>query len=108
MAATDVVPLWTPDFTTLAAANPHDPGPLSATADHPQTFYRNFLKDVALSRTPSIITSGPSNPHDPGPSAAVTDYTADALTHLAFFIIAIYALIDFLCTPPRSPSMLCI
>jgi hypothetical protein len=108
MAATDVVPLWTPDFTTLAPANPHDPGPLSATADHPQTFYRNFLKDVALSRTPSIITSGPSNPHDPGPSAAVTDYTADALTHLAFFIIAIYALIDFLCTPPRSPSMLCI
>jgi len=64
-----------------------------------------FWKVVALSRTPSFTSSGPSNPHDPGPSAVVADYTDTALTHIAFFIITIFALIDFLCTPPRSPSM---
>ena len=71
----------------------------------PPTLSTRFWKVVALQRTPSFITFGPSNPHDPGPSAAVADNTVTALTHLAFFIIAIYALIDFLCTPPRSPSM---
>jgi hypothetical protein len=48
-----------------------------------------FWKVVALSRTPSFTSSGPSNPHDPGPSAVVADYTDTALTHIAFFIIAI-------------------
>ena len=73
--------------------------------DSPTLSTGNFSTDVVLPQRPSFITSGPSNPHDPGPSAAVADYTVTALTQLAFFIIAIYALIDFLCIPPRSPSM---
>jgi hypothetical protein len=69
--------------------------------DSPTLSTGNFSTDVVLPQRPSFITSGPSNPHDPGPSAAVADYTVTALTQLAFFIIAIYALIDFLCIPPR-------
>jgi hypothetical protein len=80
--------LWPPGFVASGPSNPHDPGPSSAPL-----------------RAHGSIAFGPSNSHDPGPSAAVADHIISAFTHLAFPAIIDYALIDFLLTPPRSPSI---
>jgi hypothetical protein len=61
-------------------------------------------KGVPL-RTPGFIAFRPSNPHDPGPLAAWAKYPIAMLTYHAFSAIANYAFIDFLCIPPRSPSI---
>jgi len=61
-------------------------------------------KGVPL-RTPGFIAFRPSNPHDPGPLAAWAKYPIAMLTYHAFSAIAKYAFIDFLCIPPRSPSI---
>jgi hypothetical protein len=67
--------------------NPHDPG------------------SPAANGTASFIACRPSNLHDPGPSMAFAYHIATAFTHLAFFALASYQLIDFLLIPPRSPSI---
>jgi hypothetical protein len=54
--------------------------------------------------TLDFIIPGPSNPHDPGPSATVAVHPSTLSLHLIFSVIAIYAINDFLCIPPRSPS----
>jgi hypothetical protein len=87
--------LYTPALSTLVV-------PVPLMLDVPAI---SAAKAPVLLLTPSFITSGPSNPHDPGPSAGLADHTVFSLTHRAFFISTIYALNDFLCIPPRSPSM---
>jgi hypothetical protein len=66
----------------------------------------NFQEPESLSEigTPSSTAFGPSNPHDPGPSIAPAVCIFTAFTLFTFSAIANYALIDFLRTPPRSPS----
>jgi hypothetical protein len=66
----------------------------------------NFCTDAAPLWTLCFTNSGPSNPHDPGPSAAVADHFMTAFTHLASPAISVFAVIDFLRTPPRSPSFM--
>jgi hypothetical protein len=91
-------------FTSLDAAIPtilDMPVPRVPTLDVPASI---AFKGVPL-RTPGFITSGPSNPHDPGPLTDCTEYPYATLTYLAFCAITNYAFIDFLRTPPRSPSI---
>jgi hypothetical protein len=105
--ATEGAPLWTLAFITFGPSNSHDPGPTATDQlETPIHFaYSSITFDASPLRTP-FTTFGPSNPHDPGPSAAVADYIITAFTHLAFpAIFTNYALIDFLRTPPRSPSI---
>jgi hypothetical protein len=114
-------PPWTLDCIISGPSNPHDPGP-SATVD-PGRLQSNLILDAPaqmlvepiypvhsirsislLLWTLDFIAHGPSNPHDPGPSITVDNDIATSYFHLILFIITIYELIDFLCTPPRSPS----
>jgi hypothetical protein len=114
-------PHWTLGCITPGPSNPHDPGP-SATVDleklnlmlyvPAQTILSvlvdplNTIRSTSLLLwTPELMAPGPSNPHDPRPSATVADHTLTSFFHhLIFSVIAFYALIDFLCIPPRSPS----
>ena len=104
--------LWTPNFIAPGPLNPHDPEPSTANAKqvapahlqapaHPAF---TIWSTSALLWTPNFIAPGPSNPHDPGPSTTVGDHIAFSYFHIILSVIAIYALIDFLCIPPRSPS----
>ena len=86
----DTAVLLTPFFIASVHSKPHDPGPPAV---------------AALLLNPCLIASGHPSPQDPGPSAIVADYSVASFTHRAFSTIAIYVLIDFLRTPPRSPSM---
>jgi hypothetical protein len=67
----------------------------------------NFQEPESLSAigTPCSTPFGPSNPHDPGPTTVFAYCIVTAFTHLTFSAIANYALIDFLRTSPRSPSI---
>jgi len=105
--------LWTPNFIAPGPLNPHDPGPSTANAmqvapaqalqapAHPAF---TIWSTSALLWTPNFIAPGPSNPHDPGPSTTVGDHIAFSYFYIILSVSAIYALTDFLCIPPRSPS----
>jgi hypothetical protein len=112
-------PLWTQGCINSGPSNPHDPGP-SATV-HSEFLQSNLTLDIPAQTMPEalaetlksaslllwtleLIGPRPSNPHDPGPSASVADYTLTSFFHLILTVIAMYALIDFLRTSPRSPS----
>jgi len=97
-----ISPPYPLSINTSSPSNPHDPGPTATVADITVT---TFLIAVVPLRTHGFITLEPSNPHDLGPSAVAVNYPVNSLTHLAFSIIAVYASIDFLVIPPRSPSM---
>jgi hypothetical protein len=96
-------PLWTLGCITPGPSNPHDPGPQASGARVSRILHR-IGRISSLLWTPDFITSGPSNPHDPGPSTTVAVHFSTLSLHLIFSVIAIYALNDFLCIPPRSPS----
>jgi len=103
--------LWILDYIASGGWNPHDPGP--STAVGPPTAVEAEAPAFPLYiiwriRPPlwtfDFITPGPSNPHDPGPPANVAVHPSTLSLYLIFSVIALYAIHDFLCISPRSPS----
>ena len=101
---------WSFNCIAFGPSSLHELNPSATAADRIGAVTQAVPSPIATEGAPlwtlAFITFGPSNPHDPGPSAAVADYIISAFTHLAFpAIVTNYALIDFLRTPPRSPSI---